>query len=251
MAGAPLRLVDTGLAPARWNVAVTAALAEARRWPAARDVLRFHRYRPAVLVGCGQRLADAVDAAACRRAGVEIARRVSGGGAIVVTPSVLTFDLIVAGGARDLAIRVASAVAGALGELGAAPVTSTANAVLIGGAKVCGLAGSFDGRISALQASLLIADIGPAITMLLAPQIAAAKGPAMTDLTAALGRRPGLDTVQAAIGKAVAAVLTFAPQPDRLAAAELDLAGRLLAEEIGTDAFVDGDRPEPHRVGAL
>ena len=250
MAGA-LRLVDTGLAPARWNVAVTAALTEARRRPAARDILRFHRYRPAVLVGRGQRLADAIDAAACRRAGVEIARRVSGGGAIVVTPSVLTFDLVVAGGVRDLAARVASALAEALSGLGAEPVTPTANAVLIGGAKVCGLAGGFDGQVSALQASLLIADIGPAIAMLLAPQIAAAKGPAVTDLTAALRRSPGLDMVQAAIGRAVAAELTLAPQPDRLSAAELDLAGRLLTEEIGTDAFVDGDRPAPHRAGAV
>lgn len=244
-----LRLVDTGLAPAGWNIAVTAALTEARRWPAASDVLRFHRYQPAVLIGRGQSLAEAVDVAACRRDGVAIARRVSGGGAIVVTPSVLTFDLVVAGGRRDLAARVAAAMAEALRDLGAGPVAATANAVLIGGAKVCGLSGGFDGQVAALQASLLIEDIGATIALLLAPQLRTMAAPAVTHLAEALGRRPGLAEIEAAIGKAVAAALACAAKPDQLDQAELALADRLLAEEIGTAAFIHGEMAEQGRAG--
>lgn len=247
---AVLRLVDTGLAAARWNVAVTAALAELRRRPGARDVLRFHRYRPAVLIGRGQALAEAIDVAACRRHGVEVARRVSGGGAIVVGPSVLAFDLVVAGGVRDLGARVATAIAAALQTLGAASAAATAQAVLVDGAKICGLSGGFDGPVSALQASLVLQDIGGAVAALLAPQIRMTLGPAMTDLAAVLGRVPDLAIVQAALGRAVAQALVREALPDRLAAAEADLADRLLAEDIGTEAFVRGEACEPVVTGA-
>ena len=40
----PIRILDTGLRPARWNVAMTAALAARHADGATPDTVRFHRY---------------------------------------------------------------------------------------------------------------------------------------------------------------------------------------------------------------
>ena len=58
---APIRILDTGLRPARWNVAMTAALAARHADGAAPDTVRFHRYPACVLLGRSQVAAEAVD----------------------------------------------------------------------------------------------------------------------------------------------------------------------------------------------
>ena len=86
---APMRVVDSGLMSARRNVAVTAALAELHRAGLIADTLRFSAYPTSVLLGCRQRLADVVRLEACRRRHVDIARRVTGGGAFYTDAGVL------------------------------------------------------------------------------------------------------------------------------------------------------------------
>ncbi len=46
-----LRIIDTGVKPSRWNIAVTAALLELHRIGATPDTVRFHRYPRSVLIG--------------------------------------------------------------------------------------------------------------------------------------------------------------------------------------------------------
>ena len=94
---AALRLLDTGLAGARWNVAVTAALARAaRRRAASRDTLRLHRYRALGARSARSQPSTTRSTRRLRRRGAEIARRVTGGGAVAMTPGVLAWDLVVA-----------------------------------------------------------------------------------------------------------------------------------------------------------
>jgi lipoate-protein ligase A len=70
-----LRLLDTGLEDARWNVAVTAALLELHAEGRVPDTLRFHRYRRCLLVGASQSVDGAPGAG-----GAQVVRRVTGGG---------------------------------------------------------------------------------------------------------------------------------------------------------------------------
>jgi hypothetical protein len=119
-----LRILDTGLAPARWNVAMTATLAELRSRDAIGDTVRFHRYPACVLVGAGQDVQLAVDLEYCRRAGIAIARRVTGGGAVYMSPGVLAWDVVLdradCGGSLDGVTReVCGGVAAGLSRLGA------------------------------------------------------------------------------------------------------------------------------------
>ena len=60
------------------------------------EVWSFAVDRPAVVIGSGQRPDDVVDLAACAAAGVEVVRRRSGGGVVLLEPgSVAWFDVVV------------------------------------------------------------------------------------------------------------------------------------------------------------
>src|SRR5215471_19250569 len=89
-----LRVVDTGLMPARVNIALTAALAELHRAGQCPDTLRFHLYPPSVLIGRNQALERVVNPSYCRRNSIEIARRITGGGAVFMSPGVLAWDIV-------------------------------------------------------------------------------------------------------------------------------------------------------------
>src|SRR6202012_846681 len=155
-----LRVIDTGVRPARWNVAVTAALTELHVAGHIPDTLRFHRYRRSVLVGRHQNLTQEIDVTYCRQTGVGIARRITGGGAVYMGPGILAWD-IVAGrrqfGATlgNASLRIGGAVAAVLGRLGFAAALND-RGVEIDGAKVCGFGGAFEGSTLVMQGSLLI-----------------------------------------------------------------------------------------------
>lgn len=91
----PLRILDTGISSARWNVAMTAALAEMHSTGVVGDTVRLHRYRPCVLIGAGQEAGQAADLDYCRRAGIDIARRITGGGAVYMSATMLAWEVVV------------------------------------------------------------------------------------------------------------------------------------------------------------
>ncbi|MGI9031600.1 MAG: lipoate--protein ligase family protein [Ilumatobacteraceae bacterium] len=60
------------------------------------EVWVFEVERPALVVGSAQRVEEVVDVEACRAAGVEVVRRRSGGGAVLLEPGgIVWFDVIV------------------------------------------------------------------------------------------------------------------------------------------------------------
>jgi lipoate-protein ligase A len=100
---------------------------------AAPEVWVFEVARPALVVGSRQRPDVVADVDACAAAGVEVVRRRSGGGAVLLEPGrVVWFDVVVpaahlhaAGVGDDVGASMAWLgwhVAGALGELGVAGV---------------------------------------------------------------------------------------------------------------------------------
>ena len=244
---APIRVLDTGLAPARWNVAMTAALVRRHGDGLAPDSIRFHRYRTCVLIGNGQRVADAVDIGHCRRRGIEIARRVTGGGAVFISPRMLAWDVVLdrrsqAGTLDGLTRRICEAVAAGLAQLGAPARFDPPNAIVIDGAKISGSSGIIEGGSAVLQGTVMIeddvADMAGALRM---PE-AVLRG-RVSCLAAALATVPPLAQVQAAIAGELAARLgrsLLHAEPDD---AELACAEKLLGDEIGTDDYVFGSHP--------
>ena len=89
-------LLDLTLDPPAANLALDEALLEAvqsAKLPA--GVLRFwETTKPVVVVGRGSRSVDEVDLAACRRDGVPVLRRISGGMSIFTGPGCLMYSVV-------------------------------------------------------------------------------------------------------------------------------------------------------------
>lgn len=153
-----LRVLDTGLAPPRWNVAASAALLAGV--DAGEDaVLRFHRYPRSCIVGRFQDIAAELDLDACRTEGVALARRMTGGGAVVMGPGILAFDLVLPGSGavlHEVTAGVGEALVAALADLGLIAARPTPGSVAIGGLKVSGSAGRLARRAVLHQATLIL-----------------------------------------------------------------------------------------------
>lgn len=228
----PLRIFDTGLKPARWNVAMTAALAEMHAKGRSPDTARFHRYESCVLLGRGQDAGRAADVGYCRQAGIEIARRITGGGAVYMSPRMLAWEVVVArkafGGDLGLATRrICEGVAAGLCRLGCAARFRPANDIEVHGRKVSGSSGYAQGRSIALQGTILIEDEAGEMSRALRIPEATLRG-TVTCLSEVLARVPGLEQVRDAVVEGLVAALARSPvyhDPglDDLAAAELAL----------------------------
>jgi lipoate-protein ligase A len=86
--------VDSGLRTGPENLRLDRAqwrAAQAGRAPACR--VRFHRYRPTVALGAFETAGHALRAEYCRRHGIDIVRRISGGGAVYLDPGQLCWTL--------------------------------------------------------------------------------------------------------------------------------------------------------------
>jgi len=78
------RLLEDGPAEGAWNLAVDQAVAEAVGRGEAPPTLRFYRWEPpTVSLGGIQRFPGGVDVAACRRRGIPLVRRMTGGRAVL------------------------------------------------------------------------------------------------------------------------------------------------------------------------
>ncbi|WP_429884404.1 lipoate--protein ligase family protein [Geoalkalibacter halelectricus] len=78
------RLIRTAPASGAWNMAVDEALLESVAAGVSPPVLRLYRWQPAtVSLGYGQRGADQVNLMACRRRGIDLVRRITGGRAVL------------------------------------------------------------------------------------------------------------------------------------------------------------------------
>jgi|EndMetStandDraft_5_1072996.scaffolds.fasta_scaffold00251_9 lipoate-protein ligase A len=239
-----IRILDTGLAPARWNVAMTAALTQRHSDGKAPDTLRFHRYRTCALIGNGQRLSDAIDVACCRQRGIEIARRVTGGGAVFMSPRMLAWDVVVdrsshAGGLEGITRRICEAVAAGLTRLGAPARFDPPNAVTTNGAKISGSSGYVEGRSAVLQGTVLIEDHTAEMAAVLGLAEATLRQ-RVSCLAASLETAPALADVQAALVASLAVQLQRLPIPSEPDDVELASASQLLHDEIGTEDYVAG-----------
>ncbi|TDR84565.1 lipoate--protein ligase family protein [Enterovirga rhinocerotis] len=158
-----LRILGTGLGPARWNVATSAALLRSID-DGGCDTLRFYRFPMACVIGRNQDAGIELDLPACEAEGVEIARRVTGGGAVIMGPGILAFDLVLGTQGRDIhqiTRRAGEALTAALTALGFPAILATPGSVEIGGRKISGSAGRL-GRRAALHQATLILDLAEA-----------------------------------------------------------------------------------------
>jgi lipoate-protein ligase A len=133
--------------PAVWNMAVDEALLKLRSEGRIPDTLRLYTFNPpAVTIGRFQRVESSVDLEAARRLGVDVVRRITGGGSVYHDPQgEVTYSIVVGFDTmpklRDVVESfrtLCTAVAEALRSMGVPAEYKPVNDVVIGGRKVSG-----------------------------------------------------------------------------------------------------------------
>ncbi|WP_201798844.1 lipoate--protein ligase family protein [Methanomassiliicoccus luminyensis] len=138
----PYARFDAGL-----NMAIDEAVAEAIARSGQDATMRFYGWEPsAVSIGCFQSVGDEVDLDECRRRGVGVVRRRTGGGAVFhdsqgeITYSVIAPEEVMGSDIVGSYRRVCGWVIDALAEIGLPAEFAPINDVTVGGKKVSGCA---------------------------------------------------------------------------------------------------------------
>jgi lipoate---protein ligase len=248
----PFRVIDTGIRGGRANIAFDEALIEAHKEGRIPDTIRFLRFRPSALIGRHQFLSREVRISYCEAHGIEIGRRITGGGGLYLDEGQIGWELVFDRkhlGFSDLdgaARRICEAAAEGLARLGVQARYRPRNDIEVEGRKLSGTGGFFDGETLFYQGTLLI-DFDPAIMTAvlnipaekLEKRALAAAGRRVVTLRELLGGSlPDLARIYEALLAGFAEGLGIAPFWGAATAYEEALAGRLYREEIGTEAFV-------------
>ena len=245
------RVIDTGIRDGRRQIAFDQALIDLRKAGAIPDTIRFLRFPPTALIGRHQALSREVRVDYCRQHGIGLVRRITGGGAIYFDEGQLgwslVFDRATLGIASlgDLAREICEAVAAGLSRLGVDARYRPRNDIEVGGRKLSGTGGFFDGDTLFYQGTVLV-DMDPArmLAALRVPEAKLAKrgldsaAQRVTTLKALLGAAPSIAAVQEALLAGFAERLGIAPVRGAITADEEALARWHHDAEIGNDIFV-------------
>jgi lipoate---protein ligase len=245
------RVIDTGLRRAAENFALNRALLEARRLPGAVSTLRFLQFRPSALLGYHQSAEQELDLAYCERHGIDVQRRITGGGAIYMDEGQFGWELYLVRadvGTPDMASigrRICEAAARGLSSLGIDARFRPRNDIEVDGRKISGTGGAFDGDVLMYQGTVLV-DLGvermlgclriPAEK--LADKAIADARQRITDLRTLLGTSPPLPVVKEALQRAFAEAFRVSFVSGGLSTQEEELFGGFL-REIDSPEWID------------
>ncbi len=259
------RVIDSGVIEGRLNIAIGQAIIEAHQAGAVPDTLRFLRFPPTALVGRHQALAQEIDLDYCRENDIGVVRRITGGGAIFLDPGQLGWELAFGRSTlgitslADLAREICEAVADGISRLGVEAGYRPRNDIEVGGRKISGTGGFFDGDTLFYQGTVLV-DMNPQL-MVSALRVPKAKlekrnldsaEQRVVTLRELLGDdTPGLPQIQDALVAAFSERFGLQMAPAELSASEYEQAQHLWHEEIGQDEFVSEIEEPPAARGDL
>jgi len=259
------RLLVTEATDGATNMAVDEALWRGRQTGASPPTLRFFAWAPpTVSLGYGQPLDESVDAAACRRLGVGLVRRPTGGSAIYhdgpereLTYSVvaasediyLSADLLATYRWIAAALQRGMRALGAAAEIVAVPehagptpafcfARTGRYEIEIDGRKLVGSAQRWQRRCFLQHGSVLLGVDEPRLRALFptTPDPLAT----LTTLEAALGHLPKFEEVAAALGRAFEEEHGLALEPGGLSAEEMARVETLVRDKYATNAWLAG-----------
>ena len=261
----PFRVIDTGVRDGRLQIAFDAALIELHKTGKTPDTIRFLRFEPSALIGRHQAMRHEVHLDYCRANGIGLVRRITGGGAIYLDEGQVGWELVLS--RRRLTLPTLGDYTRAICEAVAAGLSSAfgiaarfrpRNDIEVGGRKLCGTGGFFDGDTLFYQGTVLVdADPARIVGSLNVPEAKLKKraldsaGQRVVTLKELLGgHAPPVDAVHRAVLDGLSRGLDLTLEPGAPSADEEALAARIHEEEIGTDGFVF-EIDDPRRADVL
>lgn len=249
--GRAWRVIDTGVLRAAENFALNQALLACHQAGDSPHTLRFLRFKPSALIGFHQHVEQELRLDYCLEQGIDIQRRVTGGGALYFDETVLGWELYLdkrtLGTAQMgvIAERICTAVADGISRLGVDARFRPRNDIEIDGRKVSGTGGAFDGDSILYQGTLLLDfDVERMLRVLRIPaeklsdKAVSSARERVVSLSELLGSTPALDVVERHIMDAVGEAFGVEFEPaEAINAAEQAAYAESLAE-IDTPEWV-------------
>ncbi|HSD88723.1 MAG TPA: biotin/lipoate A/B protein ligase family protein, partial [Kofleriaceae bacterium] len=224
--------------------------------------LRLYTYRGCALVGRYQSLPDEIDEDACAQRGVEIGRRPTGGGAIIMTPGQLGVAVTAPASAtdspREALARYARGVIAGLAELGITAQFRHKNDLEVDGRKIAGLGLYLDPAGAVLfHASVLVdLDVRHMLEVLRIPgaklsdKAVSRVEERVTTVARELGRPLAARDVRDAFAAGFSRAFEIELVPSELDRGERDQARTLAEDKYRTRAWIDQDSPRRDARGS-
>jgi len=232
-----IRLIDTDLADPYYVTALDEAIAIARAEGKAPDTIHFYRRNPpGISVGHFRKVAEDVNLEECKKAGVKVVRRASGGGTIFTDKGCLIYSIARKDrGApeqpKETFRKVCGAIVDALARFGIAAEYKPPNDVLLDGAKISGSAQVRKGSTTLIHGTVIL-DTDVALMRLVLKNA--------KDVTTVRGKRgfvPEAWKLKRALAEEFAGIFGEDVEQGAPTEYELALARKLVAEKYGNDEW--------------
>lgn len=257
--GTHWRLLDTGSISAARNMALDQVILNARSSNQVPNTVRFLQFSPhCVLVGYHQSVKLEIEENYCREHGIEINRRITGGGNLYWDESQLGWEIYapkdtpgIPKRLEDMYRLMCEGVVVGLDRLGVKAHFRPTNDIEVGGRKISGTGGTEMGDIFLYQGSLLTDfDVDTMLSALKLPikkledkQVNSFKQ-RVTCLKEVLGYLPPIEEIKAALAAGISEVLGITLEPGDLTEAEQ----KSLAKELSrfqSEEWIRGMRTIP------
>ena len=228
-------MIDTGSLSAAENIALDHTLLQARANGLSANTIRFLQFNPpCALIGFHQTIEQEIRTDFCKERGIDINRRITGGGAIYFDTTQLGWEVIASRAdigsinIQELAEKICNAAASGLKRLGIDAEFRPRNDIEVSGKKISGTGGVFDGDAFLYQGTILV-DFN-AEAMLKALRIPTEKLTAkglnsakerVTSIKDELGYLPSLDKIKDALMAGFAEAFSIKLEKGRLTGEEL------------------------------
>ncbi len=255
-------MLDTGPRTSAENLAMDDVLLTCRNKGTIPNTLRLLRYRPnSVLVGFHQSVEQEVRIEYCKENGIDINRRITGGGTIFFDEPQLGWELVasrdhpkLSGSVEELYERICDAAVKGLGRLGVDAAFRPKNDIEVDGRKISGTGGALEDSAFLFQGTLLTDfDVGTMLRALRIPieklkdkELESVKE-RVTCLKWELGYLPELSVIKKALVEGFSEVFGVEFVERDLTFEEKELLEKKL-EYYGSDDWIYGiRRPMEHR----
>lgn len=241
--GPALRLVDSGLVDPPASAATDEAILERHSRGGSPDTIHFYvRRSPTVSVGYFQKVRESVDLDACRRLGVSVIRRGSGGSSIYTDRGQLIYALVLGEDALpetpdESFALVCGGIARALCTFGVEARHRPVNDVEVAGRKVSGSA-QLRRRGSVLVHGTVIVDTDLSVMdAVLRPRGGQRPSERVANMSSLLGAPVPMGEVKSRLTSSLSGVLGATVEPGFLTGPEEDAVGLLVKERYSRDEW--------------